>query len=238
DEGLFGVSPRFIQNTLSNLLSKPEYEGPCVDPLMLFRELGEMVKDETTDASIPSKKERERYKNDLLPLVEQEYKEIAKNELMKAVTSDERAMQELFEKYINNVNAELMGQKVKDPITDREYEPDQKFMRKIEERMGIPKEAAKETRAAIVAHMNYLRGKGEDYDFRQDEKLYRGIQEEVFEMKKAQLDPSVIALPEKIVSEEEKAKFNRLLSTLKDTMGYCDHCADILIKYAARVIND
>jgi serine protein kinase len=238
DEGLFGVSPRFIQNTLANLLSRSEYDGPCVNPLMLFRELSELVKDETTDASIPTKKERERYKGELLPLVEQEYKEIAKEELMKAITSDERAMRELFEKYVNNVTAEMMRKKVVDPITEEEYEPDQRFMRKIEERMGIPKEAAKEARAALVAHMNYLRGKGEDFDFKKDEKLYRGIQEEVFEMKKSQIDMSAIAIPERIQSEDDKTKLNKILSALKDDMGYCDHCADMLIKFAGRIIND
>jgi len=234
-EGLFGVSPRVIQNTLDGLLSKSRYNGKCINPLMLFNELEFSIEH---DASI-NENLIDKYKHELLTMVVEEYKNIAKNDLMKAISSDESAMKELFEKYVNHVRASHLNEKVKDKYTEQEEPADEKFMRRLEERMNISEEAAQGHRMTLMAYMNKVMGEDREFDFKSDERLYKGLQLELFEQKKGSIDLTKIANPDKFSNEEEKGKFNVLMKRLTEpAMGYCNECAEKLIRYAGKAIQD
>ncbi|MBI2922534.1 MAG: serine protein kinase, partial [Planctomycetes bacterium] len=82
-EWMEGISPRYIQDKISNALVKVE-EGGCVNPFMVLNELEEGL---AHHSLITSEDERKRFK-ELLAQVKEEYEDIVKNEVQKAISAD------------------------------------------------------------------------------------------------------------------------------------------------------
>src|SRR5918996_414515 len=96
-EGLDGISPRYIQDKISNALVSDKGEG-CINPFMVLNELEAGLK---THSLIPSEEARKRYR-ELLTSVKQEYEDIVKNEVQRAISADEDAIGKLCGNYIDN----------------------------------------------------------------------------------------------------------------------------------------
>src|SRR5450631_661545 len=79
-EGLDGISPRYIQDKISNALVSDKGDG-CINPFMVLNELEAGLK---THSLISSEEARKRYR-DLLTTVKQEYEDIVKNEVQRAI---------------------------------------------------------------------------------------------------------------------------------------------------------
>jgi serine protein kinase len=116
-EGLEGISPRYIQDKISNVLVTSE--EPCINPFMVMNELEEGLKHHSL---ISDEKTRERYRA-LLQEVKAEYAEIVKNEVQRAIAADEEALNRLFHNYIDHVKAYVLGEKVKKPLHRRPRAP-------------------------------------------------------------------------------------------------------------------
>ncbi len=134
-EGMNGISPRYIQDKLSNaLVSHQAQEDRTVNPFMVLNELEvgldhhSLINDEET---------RKRYK-ELLGVVREEYEDIVKNEVQRAISADEDAIKRLATNYIDNVKAYTQKQSVRNKYTGRDEEPDERLMRSIEEKIDIP----------------------------------------------------------------------------------------------------
>jgi serine protein kinase len=77
---------------------------------------------------------------DLLTVVKEEYEDIIKNEVQRAISADEErsaAVRQLHRQR-QGVHAEGEGQ---EPYTGRDEEPDERLMRSIEEKIDIPERA-------------------------------------------------------------------------------------------------
>jgi len=99
-EGLDGISPRYIQDKVSNALVRP-YSTTCVNPFMVLHELEEGLDHHSL---ITSEEVRKQYR-DLLAVAKEEYAEIVKNEVQRAIAADEVQIQRLCANYIDNVKA-------------------------------------------------------------------------------------------------------------------------------------
>jgi len=231
-EGFMGVSPRFIQDSLTNLMSQSHYPDNCVNPAHLFLELEDIL---STHASIENEKMREAY-GALIDVVKEEYTEIAKDELRRALCADEAQMDALFKKYVDNVHAFQLKAKVKDQHTGETYEPDEKFMRGIEEHMDIDPDAAKEHRIVLMAHMNQAFAERREFDYKQDAKLYRALQLELFESVRHKVNLAEFSALVK--SKEGQEQVDLVKGRLIGNMGYCEECARDLLIYASKKIQD
>jgi serine protein kinase len=80
-------------------------------------------------------------------VVKQEYEDIVKNEVQRAISPTRRLVQKLCANYIDNVKAYTQREKVKNKYTGQDEEPDERMMRSIEEKIDIPR-AARTTSAA------------------------------------------------------------------------------------------
>ena len=60
----------------------------------------------------------------LLGLVKQEYEDIVKNEVQRAISADEEAIAKVCAKYIDNIKAFTQKEKVKNRYTGQDEEPD------------------------------------------------------------------------------------------------------------------
>jgi hypothetical protein len=85
--------------------------------------------------------------------VKQEYEDIVKNEVQRAISADEDAIQKLCANYIDNIKAYTQREKVKNPYTGQDEEPDERMMRSIEEKIDIAESRKDDFRREI---MNYI----------------------------------------------------------------------------------
>src|SRR5271170_7556400 len=99
-EGLEGISPRYIQDKISNaLVDDKSGDLGCVNPFMVLNELDGGLKHH---ALIGSDEKRREYR-ELLSVVKQEYEDIVKNEVQRAISADEDSIAKLCSNYIDNV---------------------------------------------------------------------------------------------------------------------------------------
>jgi serine protein kinase len=72
---------------------------------------------------------------------EEEYEDILKSEVQRAISADEDAISRLCANYIDNVRAYTQKEKVQKRYTGQYEEPDERLMRSIEEKIDIPESA-------------------------------------------------------------------------------------------------
>src|SRR5690606_36348577 len=85
-EGMVGISPRYVQDKISNCLVA-DIEERCVNPFMVMKELESGLKHHSL---IASEELREEYRKHLA-IVREEYEDIVKNEVQRAISGDEEA---------------------------------------------------------------------------------------------------------------------------------------------------
>ena len=109
-EGLDGISPRYIQDKISNaIVQAQQTNSGSVNPFMVINELESGLKHH----SLLSNEEKKLDYRELLSVVRQEYEEIIKAEVQRAVSADEGALSRLCANYIDNVKAYTQKEKVK-----------------------------------------------------------------------------------------------------------------------------
>ncbi|MCP4605283.1 MAG: serine protein kinase, partial [Proteobacteria bacterium] len=122
-EGMDGISPRYIQDKLSNALVGDAIDG-CLNPFIVMRELEGGLKHHSL---INSEEQRTRYR-ELLAVVRDEYDEIVKTEVQRAITADEAAIARLSANYIDNVKAYTQRERVRNRYTGEDEDPDERLM--------------------------------------------------------------------------------------------------------------
>ena len=83
-----------------------------------------------THSLITNDEQRQRYR-ELLAMVKQEYEDIVKNEVQRAISADEEGIAKLCGNYIDNVNAYTQKLKVRNRYTGQYEEPDERLMRSM-----------------------------------------------------------------------------------------------------------
>ncbi|SDE52952.1 putative serine protein kinase, PrkA [Thermus arciformis] len=224
-EGLEGISPRYIQDKISNVLVTSE--EPCVNPFMVMNELEEGLKHHSL---ISDEKTRERYRA-LLQEVKAEYAEIVKNEVQRAIAADEEALNRLFHNYIDHVKAYVLGEKVKNPYTGAPEPPNERLMRSIEERIEIPESRKDDFRREIMNYIGALALEGRPFTYKDNDRLRRALELKLFEDQKDTIRLS--ALVSGVVDPETQAKIDVVKARLIRDHGYCEHCASGVLEFAA-----
>ena len=227
-EGMDGISPRYVINRLSSALIR---EGiACINPIAALRSLRDGLDQHTSI----SKADRERYLN-LIDEARREYDDMAKTEVQKAfVYSFEESARTLLNNYLDNVEAFCNRQKVRDPFTDDEVDPDEKLMRSIEEQIGVTENAKKTFREEILIRMAAMARKGQKFDYTSHERVREAIEKKLFADLK---DVVKITTSTKTPDAEQLKKMNEVVARLVDQHGYCPVCANELLKYVGTLLN-
>jgi serine protein kinase len=119
--------------------------------------------------------------------------------------------------------------RIKDSNTGEELEPDERFMRSIEEQIGITEASAKGFRADVTAYMFFVIRSGGKLDYCSYEPLKEAIEKKLTSSVK---ELSRIITRAKVRDEEQDRKYNTMVEEMKRN-GYCDHCCNVVLKYAA-----
>jgi len=224
-EAMEGISPRYIQDKISNALVREDTK--CVNPFMVLRELEDGLYHHSL---ITSDQQRKRYK-ELIAVVRQEYEEIVKNEVQRAISADKEALQRLCDKYIENVMAYLNKERVKNPITGEFEEPDERFMRAIEEKIDIPESRKDDFRREIMNYIGTLAVKGKKFDYRSNERLRRALELKLFDDQKDTIRLSTLVTS--VIDKETQEKIDIVKSRLIRDFGYCEICATDVLNFVA-----
>lgn len=228
EEGMTGIDPRYIINRISSALIRHDLQ--CINALDVLRAL----KDGLDQHPSITKEERERYLN-FIAVARKEYDELAKKEIQKAfVYSYEESAKTLFNNYLDNIEAYCNWQKIKDPLTGEEMDPDERLMRSIEEQIGISENAKKAFREEILIRMSSYSRKGRRFDYNSHERLREAIERKLFADLK---DIVKITTSTKTPDESQLKKINEVTKRLIDEHHYCPVCANELLRYVGSLLN-
>ena len=228
NEGHLGISPRYVQDKISNALVR----DPDLRHLNAFMVFNELEGGLNNHSLIDSEDERERYR-ELLGQVKREYEDIVKNEVQKAIASDDGALKRLSDNYIDNLRAYVLKERVKNPFTGDKEEPNERLMRSIEEKIDIPESRKDDFRREL---MNYIAGlalDGKTFNYSMNERLHRALELKLFEDSKDSIKlTSVVSATS---DPDQQAKIEVVKQRLIDNYGYDEQSANDVLRYVASI---
>jgi len=227
-EGMDGISPRYIQDKLSNALVSDTGEG-CINPFIVLNELESGLRHHSL---IKNDDQRKRF-TDLLTIVKDEYEDLVKNEVQRAICADEEAIDRLCGNYIDNVKAYTQREKVKNKYTGQEEEPDERLMRSIEEKINIPESRKDDFRREIMNYIGALSLDGKQFNYRSNERLYKALELKLFEDQKDTI--KLTSLVTNVVDKQTQEKIDIVKSRLIKNHGYCEICSTDVLSYVASI---
>ncbi|MDW8207214.1 MAG: hypothetical protein RMJ43_05205 [Chloroherpetonaceae bacterium] len=227
DEGMTGVSPRFIINRISSALVRGGKS--YVTPIDVLRSLRDGITEYTNN-----EEERRRLLG-FIDEVRKEFDEMAKKEVQRAfVYSYEESAKTLMDNYIDNVEAYCNREKVKHPITGEDVDPDERLMRSIEEQIGVTENAKREFREGIMRSVASLMRRGQAFTPSSDERLKEAIEKKLFADLK---DIVKITTSAKTPDAEQLKKINEVVDRMCREQGYTPESANELLRYVGTLLN-
>ncbi len=227
DEGMSGVSPRFVINRISAALVKGG-KG-YVTPIDVLRGMRDGLQEYT------SSEEDHRRLLGFIDETRKDYDELAKKEVQRAfVYSYEESAKTLLENYLDNVDAFCNRTKVKDPITSDDVEPDERLMRSIEEQIGVSENAKREFREGIMRSVASVSRRGGSFGVGSDERLKEALEKKLFSDLK---DIVKITTSTKTPNQEQLRRINDVVDRLVKDQGYTEQSANELLKYVGTLLN-
>jgi len=221
-EGLSGISTRFIMKALDNALSE---SGRCINPINVREALINMIKDQDVADDT-----RKLYLEFLQDILHKEYLELLEKEITKAfVYSYQEQADALFQNYLDHAEAYVNKTKVKDRNTREELQPDEGFLKSVEEQIAIIGSAADGFRQEVIAYLWAASRRGERVAYQSYEPLKDAIEKKLMSSVR---DMSRVITKARTRDEEQIGKYNTMVKSLLDN-GYCEYCVDVVLKYAA-----
>ena len=104
----------------------------------------------------------------------EEYEDILKGEVQRAISADEDAIKRLATNYIENVRAYTQHERVRNRYTGRDEEPDERLMRSIEEKIDIPDSRKDDFRQEIMNYIGALALDGKKFEYNTNARLLQG----------------------------------------------------------------
>ncbi len=224
NEGMTGISTRFIMKSLDNALS--DSEKNMITPISIIDALIAQVKEQVVDQEA-----KDRYLEILQKVIREEYLKILEGEIAKAfVAAYEEQAQTLFDSYLDHAEAFVTRSNFKDPVTKEELEPDENFMRAIEECIGVVGSARDGFRSDVTAYMFAKVRRGEKVNYVSYGPLKEAIESYLIASVK---DIARIVTKSKTRDDSQKKKYNEMVKTLIECYGYSEDSAEEILTFAS-----
>jgi serine protein kinase len=227
-EGMAGISPRYVQDKISNALVNDVGEG-TINPFMVMSELEKGLRHHSL---ITNEDERKRY-SECIGMVKREYEEIVKNEVQRAISADEDAIQKLAANYIDAIKAFTLKEKVKDRFTREDVEPDERLMRSIEEKIDIPENRKEDFRREIMNYIGALAVDGKKFEWHTNDRLRRALELKLFEDQKDAI--KLQTLVSSVIDKETQEKIDIIKTRMMKYFGYNEVSARDVLDYVASI---
>ena len=181
---------------------------------------------------ISNDEEREKYR-ELLGVVKEEYTDLVKNEVQKAIAADEGALKRLCANYIDNLRAYVLKEKVRNSFTGEYEEPNERLMRSIEEKIDIPEARKDDFRRELMNYIAALALDGKTFDYTMNERLHRALELKLFEDSKDSI--KLTSLVSDTMDPDTQAKIEVVKKRLIDHYGYDEISATDVLNYVASI---
>ncbi len=227
-EGLDGISPRYVQDKISNALVREGSEG-YINPFMI---LNQLEKGLANHSLIAAEDTRKKYR-EMIGVVKNEYEEMVKNEVQRAISADEEAIARLCANYIDNIRAYALKEKVKNPYTGKDEEPDERLMRSIEEKIDIAESRKDDFRREIMNYIGALAIEGKKFEYDTNDRLRRALEMKLFEDQKDSIKLS--SFVSNVIDKETQDKIDVIKGRLIKYYGYNEASATDVLSYVASI---
>ncbi|GMU22314.1 MAG: hypothetical protein AMXMBFR13_24000 [Phycisphaerae bacterium] len=229
-EGMQGISPRYIQDKVSNcLVNDAAMQDKAINPFMVLNELEGGL----SHHSLISDEETKKHYRELLSVVREEYEDIVKGEVQRAISADEDAIKRLAANYIENVRAYTQHEKVRNKYTGRDEEPDERLMRSIEEKIDIPDSRKDDFRQEIMNYIGSLALDGKKFEYYTNARLQKALELKLFEDQRDTIKLKNIVSG--VVDDETQAKIDVVKQRLIKYFGYNETSATDVLNYVASI---
>jgi serine protein kinase len=224
-EGMEGISPRYVQDRIAAALVA---DSDPVDPLRVL----ESLRDGLDHHSLISNEETRKRYQQLIGVAQDEYDEIVKHEVQLAVAADEDAIDRLCAKYVDNVKAYTTHEKTID-ANGRQHEPDERLMRAIEEKAGIPEGRRDDFRHEVMNYIAALHIEGKTFDFRKNARLKRALELKLFEDQRDAVQ--LTSLVSSVVDPQTQARIDAIRDRLVARFGYSPEAAEGVLHHVSEL---
>jgi serine protein kinase len=229
EEGMQGVSPRYVQDKISNCLSNNhEY----INPFMVLNELKEGLQHSSL---IVNKEQIGKYVA-CVDLAIKKLTEILKTEVQKALVGDEDAIIRICTNYIDNIMAYISKAKIRNKITQMDQAPDERLMRSIEEKIEIPEQGADDFRRVVAAFIGDFSHKGKKFAWDSNPQLKKALEAKLFEETKHHIKLSALNMSgSAVVDPDIQQKIDAIKTRLINQYGYNDKSATDVLDFVGSI---
>ncbi|WP_132058268.1 PrkA family serine protein kinase [Halorussus amylolyticus] len=222
-EGMEGVSARFIGDEIAEaIMNSTHRDRGFLSPLSVFNHFEENLENH---GSIPEENFETYYR--YLEMVREEYKDRAIEDVRHALAYDIEEIQRQGEKYMDHVMAYIDDDTVEDSLTGREQEPDESFLRAVEEKLDIPRDRKNDFRQEVSNWVSRRAREGSPFDPQDNDRLRRALERKLWEDKKHNINFSALVSANEMDDDEQNAWIDALID-----QGYSREGAKEVLEFA------
>jgi serine protein kinase len=222
-EGMQGVSPRFVGDEIAEaIMDSMHRDRDFLSPLTTFNHLEENLENH---GSIPEDRFETYYR--YLELVREEYRDRAIEDVRHALAYDVDEIQRQGEKYMDHVMAYIDDDTVEDEITGREQEPDEQFLRSVEEHLDIPEDRKDDFRQEVSNWVSRRAREGDTFNPQDNDRLRGALERKLWEDKKHNINFSALVSSGEMDEEERTQWIDALIER-----GYSEAGAKEVLEFA------
>ena len=229
DEGLAGVSPRFVINAISNAITRGNARSLTSMELLLA------LKDAIdSDARIDAKQKKQWFDH-LVTARKEFYNRWVKEDVHRALfASFEDEGQQLLEKYLDEIEASLDQRQVTDPMTGENRAPDERFLRSVEEKIKVSESGKQSFRQEVVRKAMVAFKAGEKFRLGSHARVREAIEQYLFEERR---DVLRLVTSTNRPDEEARQKISVVQERLVKEYGYDEHSAQEALNYVTTLLS-
>lgn len=228
DEGLSGVSPRFVINAISNAITR--IDASSLTSMELLLALKDAIE---SDARMDAKQKKQWI--DYLVIARKDfYNRWVKEDVHRALfASFEEEAQQLLEKYLDEVEASLDQRQVTDPITGETRPADERFLRSVEEKIKVSDSGKHSFRQEVVRKAMVAFKAGEKFTLDSHARMHEAIEQYLFEERR---DVLRLVTSSARPDDEARKKVSAVQQRLVNEYGYDEHSAKEALNYVTTLL--
>jgi serine protein kinase len=229
DEGLAGVSPRFVINAISNAITRGNARSLTSMELLLA------LKDAIdSDARIDAKQKKQWFDH-LVTARKEFYNRWVKEDVHRALfASFEDEGQQLLEKYLDEIEASLDQRQVTDPMTGENRAPDERFLRSVEEKIKVSESGKQSFRQEVIRKAMVAFKAGEKFRLGSHARVREAIEQYLFEERR---DVLRLVTSTSRPDDDARQKISVVQERLVKEYGYDEHSAHEALSYVTTLLS-
>jgi serine protein kinase len=228
EEGLSGVSPRFVINSISNAITRGDASSLTSMDLLLA------LKDSIESDARMDSKQKKLWIDHLVVARKDFYNRWVKEDVHRALfASFEEEAQQLLEKYLDEVEASLDQRQVTDPITGENRPADERFLRSVEEKIKVSDSGKHSFRQEVVRKAMVAFKAGEKFTLDSHARMHEAIEQYLFEERR---DVLRLVTSSARPDDEVRKKISAVQQRLVNEYGYDDHSAKEALNYVTTLL--